>query len=77
MSTEYPLSVQIAEVEREIKMRTGTYEARLRIGQMMRQDVIHRLGIMREVLKSLQSLRDAELAEKELPARLTSTPGAR
>jgi hypothetical protein len=76
MSTEYPLSVQISEVEREIKMREGTYEARLRVGQLTRADVVHRLGIMREVLATLQKLRDMQLkVEKELSAGTERTDG--
>ena len=59
MSREIPLSVQIGEVEREIKVREGVYFNQVRAGRMRQGDADKRLGIMREVLGTLQGLRAA------------------
>ncbi len=57
MNENYPLSVQIAEVEREITMRERVYAGLISRGKMKRADADHQIAIMREVLVSLQWLK--------------------
>jgi hypothetical protein len=69
MSKEYPLSVQIGEIAREIEMREHVYEGRVDRGLMRRKDADHQIGIMKEVLRTLQQLREQELCPASpLPA---------
>ncbi len=56
MSIEYPLSLQITEVKREIAMRERVYAGLIARGKMKRADADHQIAIMCEVLVSLQWL---------------------
>lgn len=54
--TTFSLQAQIAEVEREIKMRVDVYSRQISSGKMRKSEADYRTDCMRAVLKSLQGL---------------------
>ena len=56
MSAEIPISVQISEVELEIKMRENVYAGLVARGKMKARDKERKIAIMREVLKTLREM---------------------
>lgn len=62
MSTEIPLSVQIGEVEREIRMRQNAYPGLIEKGRMKAVDARRQIAIMQEVLSTLEEQRAIQLA---------------
>lgn len=65
MSKEIPLSVQIGEVEREIRMRESVYPGLIQRDKLRAAAADRQLRIMREVLVTLQELREALLKARE------------
>jgi hypothetical protein len=63
MSKEIPLSVQIAEIERELKMREKVYRGHVERGTMKHDTADKQMRIMREVLVTLRELHQAQSAE--------------
>lgn len=53
------LDDQIAEVEREIRMRRNVYDGRLRRGLMREEDAVRQNNLMLAVRRSLIGLREA------------------
>lgn len=59
---DVPLDEQIAEVEREIRMRRGIYAAWIRKGTMTEAKAEKQLGAMLAVRRSLVRLRETKAA---------------
>lgn len=66
MSAEIPLSVMIAECQRELKIRRDLFPAMIEAGKMKAQTARHRIDIMAEVIKTLVDLRAREQHAVEL-----------
>ena len=61
MSSKYPLSVQIGEVETEIAMRKQVYPQQIAAGHMKQKDADNKIAIMVEVSLTLRGLREQAL----------------
>jgi hypothetical protein len=66
MSAEIPLAVQIAEAQRELKMRRDVYPAMIQAGKLKQKDADRRIRIMTEIVRTLTDLRERELVRREL-----------
>jgi hypothetical protein len=66
MSAEIPLSVQIAEAQRELKTRRDVYPAWIAAGKMKQKVANNRIDIMAEIVRTLTDLRERELVRREL-----------
>lgn len=53
--TTFSLQAQIAEVEREIKMRVDVYARQIASGKMRKSEAEYRTDCMRAVLETLQA----------------------
>jgi hypothetical protein len=62
MSAEIPLSVQIAEAKRELKLRRDLYPAWIAAGKIKQHDASIRIRIMAEIVRTLTDLREQELS---------------
>lgn len=71
MSKEIPLSVQIGELERELKMRESVYPGQVEAKKLKQHIADRQLNILRECIRTLKELRATELTS----ARETTDPG--
>lgn len=55
--TTFSLQAQIAEVEREIKMRVDVYKRQIWSGKMKQSEADYRTDCMRAVLETLKSIK--------------------
>ena len=60
--TTFSLQAQIAEVEREIKMRVDVYSRQIRAGKMRKSEAEYRTDCMRAVLVSLRWLESSGIS---------------
>lgn len=58
--TTFSLQAQIAEVQREIKMRIDVYARQIAAGKLRKSEAEYRTDCMRAVLTTLQSLEHHE-----------------
>jgi hypothetical protein len=65
MSAEIPLSVQIAEAQRELKLRRDLYPAWIAAGKLKQKVANNRIDIMAEIVRTLTDLREQQLAQLE------------
>jgi hypothetical protein len=58
MSREYPLSVQIGELERELRVRAQVYPGQIARGNLKAAEAVRRVAILEEAIATLKDLRE-------------------
>jgi len=61
----YPIEIQIAAVKRELAMRERVYPRWVDAGKTTQAKADHELAVMREVLATLERLRDSRPTEQQ------------